>query len=179
MTQITWQISCRVQQWKNFKDWSTYIEVMNGYRVAHFYGSWCISKLVWKKSVGMFYVNNSCETVITAFDLVLLVHSYVDNWIRISRNWRCDVGICKLINDHYLLASYCVTCFINHFAAHDERNSSRSTHHVCVWRVTLIILSYELADPTHTPLHYWHISHCSNCMSPHSALQGACSEVVK
>jgi len=44
----------------------------------------------------MFYVNNSCETVITAFDLVLLVHSYVDNWIRISRNWRCDVGICKL-----------------------------------------------------------------------------------
>jgi len=30
---------------------------------------------------------------------------------------------------------------VNHFAACDERNSSRTTHHVCVWRVTLVILS--------------------------------------
>ena len=36
----------------------------------------------------------------------------------------------------------------------------------------------ESAYPTHTPLHYWRTSHCSNCMSPHSALQGARSEVV-
>ena len=51
----------------------------------------------------------------------------------------------------------------------------------CDWRVTLVILSCELTYPTHTPLHYWRISHCSNRMSPHSALQGqgARSEVVK
>jgi len=43
---------------------------------------------------------------------------------------------------------YNKSAICNHFAACDERNSSRSTHHVCVWRVTLVILSYELAYPT-------------------------------
>jgi len=59
---------------------------------------------------------------------------------------------------------------INHFAACDERNSSHSTHHVCVWRVTLVILSCELAYPTHTPLHYWRILHCSNCIVKYTEL---------
>ena len=48
-----------------------------------------------------------------------------------------------------------------------------NTGHTTVWPCD------EVAYPTHTPLHYWRISHCSNHMFPHSALQGARSEVVK
>jgi len=100
-----------------------------------------------------------------------------------NSTWRCHLSktvitVRKSSKMRYLYTWKTLIAILNYFAACDERNSSRSTQHVCVWRVTLvIILSCELAYPTHTPLHYWRI--VATALSPHSALQGARNEMVK